>query len=525
MKAHHHQHHQFYYRQFNALFSSLPELKTKQQANEYLTTLCKKHLYREALEAFDNLLLQKDRDFIQIYASTYANLISACAYIRSLEHGRRIHSHIIGSGNEPDMILNNHVLNMYGKCGSLNDARKVFDNMPQRNLVSWTSVIAGCSRNGEENDAVELYVEMLLSGLLPDQFTLGSVVKACSGIGDVSLGRQLHGHMVKSEFGCHLIPQNAIIAMYIKFDLIDDAWDVFSRIVDKDLISWGSMIAGFSQLGHELEALNLFKEMLSQGVYLPNEFVFGSLLKACSNLLQLEYGRQMHGICIKFGLGKDTFAGCSLSDMYARCGFLDSARSAFYQIEKPDLASWNAILGGLANGGDVTEAMSLFSQLRHRGLIPDDNTLRSLLCACNSPSTLYQGMQVHSYIIRKGFSSNVPLCNALLTMYGNCSGISSAFNVFHDMRNNADSVSWNAILTAFVQHQKAEEVFRILKLLLVSQCKPDHITLSIIYGACVQLASLEMGAQTHCFAVKTGLVLNLTFDNGICPIRKRRRSS
>ncbi|KAH9671779.1 pentatricopeptide repeat-containing protein [Citrus sinensis] len=368
----------------------------------------------------------------------------------------------------------------------------VFDEMPQRNVVSWTAMIAGCSQNGQENDAIELYIQMLQSGVMPDQFTFGSIIRACSGLCCVGLGRQLHAHVIKSEHGSHLISQNALIAMYTKFDRILDAWNVFSSIARKDITSWGSIIAGFSKLGYELEALSHFNEMLHHGGYQPNEFIFGSVFSACSSLLHHECGRQIHGICIKFGLGGDIFAGCSLCDMYARCGLLDFARTVFNEIESPDLASWNAIIAGVASRSNANEAMSLFSEMRDRELIPDGLTVRSLLCARTSPLTLYQAMQIHSYIIKMGFDSNVPVCNAMLTMYAKC------------------SVLCNALL-----HNDAGELFRLVSLMLASQTKPDHITFNDVMGACAEMATLEMGTQLHCYIMKTGLALDVFVRNGL----------
>ncbi|KAH9671767.1 pentatricopeptide repeat-containing protein [Citrus sinensis] len=185
--------------------------------------------------------------------------------------------------------------------------------------------------------------------------------------------------------------------------------------------------------------------MLHHGGYQPNEFIFGSVFSACSTLLHHECGRQVHGICIKFGLGRDIFAGCSFCDIYARCGLLDFARTVFNEMESPNLASWNTIIAGVASCSNANEAMSLFSEMGDRELIPDGLTVRSLLCACTSPLSLYQGMQIHSYIIKKGFYSNVPcsvLCNALL--------------VFKELGKNADLVSWNSILAAFCSSTRLE---------------------------------------------------------------------
>ncbi|CAK9184405.1 unnamed protein product [Ilex paraguariensis] len=491
----------------------LPNFVTQQSSNDYISSLCKQNLFKEALEAFD-LLREKTNHHVN--PSTGAHLISACSSLKSLDYGKKIYNHILTSNCQPDMILQNHILNMYGKCGSLKDAQKLFDEMTERNVVSWTSLIAGYSQNGHGIDAVRLYFQMLRSGLMPDQFTFGSIIKACSSLNDVELGKQLHAHVTKSESGSQLIAQNALIAMYINFGQITDASNMFSHCKTKNLISWSSIIAGFSQLGYEIEALCVFKEMLSHGIYQPNEYIFGSAFSACGSLQQPEYGRQVHGMIIKFGLRGDAFSGCSLTDMYAKCGFFHSAKTVFSEIKRPDLVSWNAIISGFAYGGDAKEAISIFSQMRrHLSLTPDDITVRSLLCACTCPSTLYQGKQVHSYIIKMSFDLNVAVCNSLLSMYARCSDLCDAFQLFNEMRSNADLVTWNAILTTCMLHNQAREVFTLFKMMLLSQTVPDHITLANILGACGAITSSEAGDQVHCCAVKIGLVHETSVMNGL----------
>ncbi|KAK9193062.1 hypothetical protein WN944_003758 [Citrus x changshan-huyou] len=389
-------------------FDDIWELGFIQFSNDCISSLCKQNLYTEALVAFD--FLQNNTNF-RIRPSTYADLISACSSLRSLQLGRKVHDHILSSKCQPDVVLHNHIPNMYGKCGSLEDARMVFDEMPLRNVVSWTAMIAGRSQNGQENDAIELYIQMLQSGVMPDQFTFGSIIRAWSGLCCVGLGRQLHAHVIKSEHGSHLISQNALIAMYTKFDRILDAWNVFSSITRKDITSWGSMIAGFSKLGYELEALSHFNEMLHHGGYQPNEFIFGSVFSACSSLLQHECGRQIHGICIKFGLGGDIFAGCSLCDMYAQCGLLDSARIVFNDIESPDLASWNAIIAGVARAGWMHEADDYINQMAFDADIAE---WKSLLAYCKTHGNVDVGKRAAENILKidpTNSATLVLLCN------------------------------------------------------------------------------------------------------------------
>ncbi|KAL4326601.1 hypothetical protein HN51_033755 [Arachis hypogaea] len=481
-------------------------------SSSYIDLMCKQHHYEEALHAFDFYIKNSS---IQLEPSTYTNLILACTNSKSLEYGRKVHDHILNSNHRPDIVLHNHILNMYRKCGSLKDARKVFEAMQLRNVVSWTLMISGYSQNGQENDAIIMYLQMLRSGHLPDQLTFGSILKACSIAGDITLGWQLHGHVIKLGFGYHLIAQNALIAMYTKFGQIDHASDVFTTISTKDLISWGSMITGFTQFGNEIDALYLFRDMLRQGSYQPNEFIFGSVFSACSSLLEPEFGKQIHGVCTKFGLGRNTFAGCSLSDMYAKFGFLPSAKLAFYHIESPDLVSWNAIIAAFADSGDANESIYFFCQMMDSGLVPDSITFLSLLSACGSSMAPNQGKQIHSYIIKLGFDKHAPVCNSLLTMYTKCSNLQDAFNVFEDISENANLVSWNAILSACLQHKQAGESFRLFKLMISSANRPDNITIMNLLGTCAELASLEAGNQVHCLSVKSGLVLDVSVCNGL----------
>ncbi|KAK9096066.1 hypothetical protein Sjap_021563 [Stephania japonica] len=497
--------------QSNCLPTALPHFKNEHSINDYISSLCKKCLYNEALQAFNSL--QRNIDF-EIKPSTYAHLFSACSSLRSLKYGQDVHGHLRRSKLRPDVILHNHILNMYGKCGSLEDARNVFNEMFERNAVSWTSMIAGYSQNNLEKDAIDLYIRMRQSGFSPDQFTFGSAIKACTGLGDFELGRQLHASAVKFSFGFHLIVQNALVSMYTKLGLVDDAWVVFEDIVEKDLISWSSMISGFAQQGFEFESLKLFKEMILYNVHRPNEFVFGSIFAACSALLQLEYGRQIHGVSIKFGLGTEAFTGCSLCDMYAKCGYLDCARTVFNQMELRDTVLWNSIIAAFSYGGDANEAMSYFSQMRNSNFTPDEITIRCLLCAFTSSDSYCQGKQIHSYVLKKGFISDVSVCNTLLTMYAKCSDLSDVFNIFEEMKGIMDLVSWNATMTACLKHNH-NNVFGLLKMMHCSDHKPDHVTLTNILGACAVVPSLDKGYQVHCYAIKTGLETEASVMNGL----------
>ncbi|KAF8704099.1 hypothetical protein HU200_031587 [Digitaria exilis] len=452
-------------------------------------------------------------------AAAYAALVAACSRLRSLPHARLVHRHIVasspdGSGLARNTVLCNHLITMYGRCAAPDSARAVFDGMPDRNPVSWAAVIAAHAQNSRCADALGLFSSMLRTGTAPDQFALGSTVRACAELGDVRLGRQVHAQAIKSEDGSGLIVQNALVTMYSKSGSVEDGHTLFERIRDKDLVSWGSIITGLAQQGCEMEALRIFREMIAEGMHHPNEFHFGSVFRACGVVDSLEYGEQIHGLSVKYRLDCNSYAGCSLSDMYARCNKLDSARKAFYRIEKPDLVSWNSLINAYSVEGLLSEAMALFSEMRDSGLRPDGITIRGLLCACAGYDALCQGRAIHSYLAKLGLDGDVTVCNSLLSMYARCLDFPSAMDVFHET-NDRDVVTWNSILTACVQHQHLEEAFKLFSLLHRSVSSMDRISLRNVLSASAELGYFEMVKQVHAYAFKVGLVGDAMLSNGL----------
>ncbi|KAL6903481.1 hypothetical protein ACP4OV_004294 [Aristida adscensionis] len=477
--------------------------------------LCHSGRLSGALRAFESLASSSSAATLSTAA--YAALVAACSRLRSLPHARLVHRHILASADSHvalNTVLSNHLITMYGRCAAPDSAREVFEGMPWRNPVSWAAVIAAHAQNRRCADAVGLFSSMLRSGTAPDQFALGSAVRACAELGDVGLGRQVHALVIKSANGSDLMVQNALITMYSKSGLVDDGLTMFDRIKDKDSITWGSIIAGLAQQGCEMDALQIFKEMLCEGVHHPNEFHFGSIFSACGVFASLEIGEQIHGLSIKYRLDRNSYSGCSLSDMYARCNKLDSARTVFYRIEAPDLVAWNSLINAYSADGLLNESIVLFSEMRDSGLRPDGITVRALLCGCVGCGALYHGRTIHSFLMKLGLEGDVTVCNSLLSMYARCMDFPSAMDVFYQM-NGHDIVTWNSILTACVQHQHLEEVFKLFSLLHRSALSLDRISLNNVLSASAEMGYIEMVKQVHAYTLKVALVNDTMLINGL----------
>ncbi|KAJ6891619.1 hypothetical protein NC651_024963 [Populus alba x Populus x berolinensis] len=295
--------------------------------------------------------------------------------------GRKVHCQIVKFGN-PDSFVFTGLVDMYAKCGEIECSRSVFDENLDRNVFSWSSMIAGYVQNNLAQDG------------------------------------WFHGYLIKCgfELGSYLV--TAILDLYAKCGVVRDARSVFDELHDIDIVSWTAMIVGYTQNGCPEEALKLFLQKEQVGV-LPNDVTIASVFSACSQLLNLNLGRSIHGLSIKLG-SRDPIVTNSLVDFYAKCQMNRDARYVFETISDSDVVAWNSIISGFSQNGSAYEALELFHQMRMGSVLPDAVTLVSVLSACASLNALQVGSSFHAYAVKRGLlSSNVYVGTALLTFYAN----------------------------------------------------------------------------------------------------------
>ncbi|XP_078437679.1 tetratricopeptide repeat (TPR)-like superfamily protein [Wolffia australiana] len=476
-----------------------PAHPNQQELNDHLSGLCKRGLHEEALRAFHRAR-RRSPAAPPLFRSTYARLAMACAATGSLTDGLDLRRHLARSGTAPDLILHNHLLTMLGKCGAPDEARALFDEMPTRNLVSWTSLLAGLSRNGRHREAAALFPEILRRGFLLDEFAVEAALRAAAAAGDAALGGQLHAVAAK----CAAAVPSALISMYCSSGQVPAAAAIFSGAQRKDLVTWGTMVAGFSQQGRHVQSLETFRSMLSQeDAPPPNEFLFGSAFTACGALAALRHGEELHGLCVKLALSGDACAGAAAAAMYAKCGDLGAAMKAFRCVRRPDTAAWNAAIGAQAYAGEFDAAMELFKEMLASGCRPDDLTLLCLLC--NVGPRPSQGQLLHGQALKLGLLSNLPVSNALLAMYCRCCmGHAPVSRLFGEMKD-LDLVSWNTAMSACVERKQMEEALCVLSRLAAAGHRPDRITLGLALAAASALGYLATTRRVHGWAMKSGL--------------------
>jgi len=230
------------------------------------------------------------------------NLLQYCARNCVIAEGKACHAQILRAVLWVDTLTANMLINMYCKCGLLKPARKVFDKMPERSLVSWNTMIGAYTQNGQEDEALALFVEMQRTGSSLSEFTVSSVLCACAAKSAIFECKQLHAFAIKTAIDSNVYVGTALLDVYSKCNFMSEASWVFDSLEEKSDVTWSSMVAGYVRNELYEEALKLYKR--GQAVRLEqNPFTMSSILSACAGLAALNEGSQVHAVLNQAGFG------------------------------------------------------------------------------------------------------------------------------------------------------------------------------------------------------------------------------
>ncbi|KAK9270332.1 hypothetical protein L1049_025911 [Liquidambar formosana] len=474
--------------------------------------------FREALSMI--------RDGTRFESSFYVPLLRECIGKNSAPEARIIHSHIVKTGAHEDLFLMTFLVNVYAKCGTMEDARKVFDKLPRRNVVSWTALMTGYVHNSEPEVAVQVFQEMLEMGSYPTNYTLGTVLSACSSLYSVRLGKQIHGYSIKYQIDSDPSIGNSLCSFYSKCGSLECAVKAFRRIGEKDVISWTAAISACGDNGETEMGLNIFTEMLNDGVD-PNEFTLTSVLSLCCTMQDLGFGAQIHSLSIKLGYKSNLPIKNSIMYLYLKCGWIDDAQKLFDGMETVNLVTWNAMIAGHAQMMDFaeddlsahrkgTEALNMFLKMKRSGLKPDLFTFSSILTVCSSLVALEHGEQVHAQTIKTGFLSDVIVGTALVNMYNKCGSIKRASKAFVEMSTRT-LISWTTMITGFAQHGRSQQALQLFEDMRLAGVRPNKITFVGVLSACSH-AGMVNEAMTYFEMMKTEYKIKPVMDHFACLI-------
>ncbi|KAI5058910.1 hypothetical protein GOP47_0027080 [Adiantum capillus-veneris] len=452
-----------------------------------IAAYCAHEKFKEALHVF--WAMQKDG-----LTPDHVNFISAfkaCAGLGDLKEGKRIHKLLKNCEIKPSTMLGNSLMNMYVKCGSVEDAQQVFDSMEERNAGSWSVMIGGYTKIGKAGEAMRLFNEMQSTDVEPDDVTFLSALNACAALGDLMQAKQIHACLKKSGVNLGRNTQNTLVDMYAKCGSLTEAWEVFDDILEHDIVTWNSMIAGISKHGHCEEALKLHGQMIIEG-NLRDQVSFVSIINACTLGEDLAHGKQFHSQIAKTKGFINVFVENALVDMYAKCGSLTEARHLFDGMQELNVVSWNSILAGYGANGLDEEVLKLFEEMLENGVKPDELTYVRILNACATNTSLEQGLQLHHDILLSRYELDVYIGNALIDMYSKCGRIEDSLKVLNRMLIR-DAISWNTLLAGFSQHGLGQEALQLMVRMLNEGAKLNHVSFVAILSACSHAGLVDEG--------------------------------
>ncbi|XP_020187984.1 pentatricopeptide repeat-containing protein DOT4, chloroplastic [Aegilops tauschii subsp. strangulata] len=456
-------------------------------------------------------------------AYTISCVLKCIAGLGSIADGEVVHGYLEKLGFGSQCAVGNALMALYSRCGCNEDALRVFEGMPQRDAISWNSVISGCFSNGWHGRAVEHLSEMWFEGLEIDSVTMLSVLPACAELGYELVGRVIHGYSVKTgllweleslERGVDENLGSKLVFMYVKCGELGYARKVFDAMSSKSSIHvWNLLMGGYAKVGEFQESLFLFEKMHDSGIA-PDEHTVSCLVKCVTSLYSARDGLVVHGYLLKLGFGAQCAVCNAMISFYAKSNMTEDALLVFDGMPHRDVISWNSIISGCTFNGLHSKAIELFVRMWLQGQELDSATLLSVLPACAQLRHWFLGIVVHGYSVKTGLIGETSLANVLLDMYSNCSDWRSTNKIFRNM-DQKNVVSWTAIITSYTRAGLFDKVAGLLQEMALEGIRPDTFAITSALHAFAGNESLKEGKSVHAYAIRNGMEKVLPVVNAL----------
>ncbi|CAJ1970646.1 unnamed protein product [Sphenostylis stenocarpa] len=511
-----------------------------------LNQLCANGPLSEAVAILDSLAQQGSK----VRCITFINLLQACIDSDCIWVGRELHARI-GLVTEVNPFVETKLVSMYAKCGHLDEARKVFDEMRERNLFTWSAMIGACFRDLKWEEVVELFYDMMQHGVLPDDFLLPKILKACGKSRDFETGRLIHSMAIRRGRCSSLRVINSILTVYAKCGEMSCAEKLFRRMDERSCISWNVIITGCCQKGEIEKARKYFDAMHEEGV--EPELVTWNILIAS----------------------------------YSQLGHCEIAIDLMRKMESfritPDVYTWTSLISGFTQKGRINDAFDLLREMFIVGVEPNSITIATAASACASIKSLRMGSEIHSVAVKTCLVDDILISNSLIDMYAKGGNLEAAQRIFYVMlrrdvyswnsiiggycqagfcgkahelfmkmqesdsppnvvtwnvmitgfmQNGAEDealdlfqriekdgnikpnvASWNSLISGFLQSRQKEKAFQIFRRMQFSNMAPNIVTVLTILPACANLVAAKKVKEIHCCAIRRNLVSELYVSN------------
>ncbi|CAN6447668.1 unnamed protein product [Victoria cruziana] len=425
----------------------------------------------------------KNRNEIQPDKFILLDVAKACSMLSDLIKAKEIHEDAERFCLSVDILVGNALIDLYGKCGCMSRAYLIFNKMPKKDVISWTSMIVGLVHCGYCEDALQLFSDMVLAGIQPNSVTISSVLPACSSLMDLELGTVIHGYVIRIGIEENVFVSGTLIDMYAKcsdisharrlFDIAPQrdvvSWNVicaaclqngetekaiqlFKEMKSLDVIpnvaSWNVMISGCTQNGETTAATELFKQMIHEQVK-PDRITIASILPALSCVESVRSGRELHCFCFRHCFIEDTIVATALVSMYANCGSITIGLKVFNEMPEKDVISWNVVISAYAMHGYGMEALAFFQKMQKMGVRANAGTFSGILSACSHAGLVEEGHHFfRSMSVDHGLVPDSDHYASMVDILSRAGFLDEAYLFVQSMPVKATASSWGALLGA-----------------------------------------------------------------------------
>lgn len=372
------------------------------------------------------------------------NLIGLATELKCSSFGKQLHSYVSRSGYFSHIHVSTSLIKFYSRMHSFSDAHALFDEISEPNVVTWNTMISGYVHAGQFRSALSFFTRLYSSHVRADAFSFTSALFACSQLSLFKLGSSIHCKTVKLGMDDNTVVANCMIDMYGKCGPVEHAIRVFSETVEKDVISWNSIIAASANNG-----------------YIELAFKFLQLMP-----------------------DPDTVSYNGLINGIAQVGNMEDAVRLLSSLPSPNSSSWNSVITGFVNRNRAWEALDMFCKMHLRNVQIDEFTFSIILSGIAGLAALMWGMLIHCCTIKYGLDASVVVGSALIDMYSKCGQVKNAESIFHSL-SNKNLVSWNSMISGYARNGDSGCVIRLFNLLKMERdIKPDGITFLNLISAC-----------------------------------------
>ncbi|KAI5062722.1 hypothetical protein GOP47_0023261 [Adiantum capillus-veneris] len=461
--------------------------------NAMISTYAQNGRSKEVMELLESMLAQGLRpDKV-----TFSNICSLFANSAQKAHGERVHAYIMESGMEPELVVENSLAHMYAHFGDLKQARRIFDNMVDRDVVSWTVMIVAYTACEESEKALQFFDQMQQEGLMPDKVTYITILDSCGSSSSQNHFKRMHARLEKGGFlDLGMEVQNALITLCGKWGNLRDAENIFTTVSERDVVTWNAMVSLYSSLGMADKAIDIFVQMLSEEIR-PNKVTFVSVVSSCAGQLLFIEGKLIHTWAVDNSLHTDCILGTAFLNMYGKCGSIEDARNCFDTMPKRNLLTWNAMMAVHSQHGQGKETIELFERMLQERLVPDALSFLAVLVACSHCGFADEGKRLFTTMVQEyGILPSADHCDCLVDLFGRSGRLDEAETFLHSLPSQSRKAPYASVLAACKSKNDADRGERVAKYALESDFDNSgcYVILSNIYSALVKHNSTTTNA-------------------------------